>query len=95
MFMQEIRIVELPYRGDAEIMLWPEVVHVIVVFEQDELAPVTLASSLGVPLPMIDIPLPERTVMPVDQLQEPAGIWMASPSTAVCVGPLMTAFTSD
>src|SRR5882724_5793170 len=52
--------------------------------------------ELGVPLPAIVMPIFDGTVMPVEvvQVQEPEGIWMISPSTAVCVGPLMTASTS-
>jgi len=40
------------------------------------------------------IPMPLGTVMPELQGQEPEGIWITSPSMAVCVGPLMTALTS-
>src|SRR6266568_5603029 len=46
------------------------------------------------PAPMMLIPMPEGTTMPVVQVQVPAGMLIVSPSTAVCVGPLMTAFTS-
>jgi|SRR6516162_4460739 hypothetical protein len=47
-----------------------------------------------VPAPMIVIPIPAGTLMPEAQVHEPAGILITSPSTAVCVGPFITAFTS-
>ncbi len=52
-----------------------------------------LASELGVPLPWMVMPIPLGTVIPDDQVHDPAGIFIVSPSTATCVGPLMTAFT--
>jgi hypothetical protein len=65
------------------------------VLEQDELAPVVAGVLFGEPLPIIVIPMPPGTVIPPVHVQVPAGMFMVSPSTAVCVGPLMTAFTSD
>lgn len=52
--------------------------------------------ELGVPVPVMSMPTPVMA-MPEDQLQgEPVvGMMILSPSTAVCVGPLITAFTSD
>jgi hypothetical protein len=43
---------------------------------------------------MIEMPIPAGTVIPAVQVQVPAGILIVSPSAAVCVGPLITAFTS-
>jgi hypothetical protein len=40
------------------------------------------------------IPMPLGTVIPEVQVHDPAGMMIVSPSTAVCIGPLMTAFTS-
>src|SRR5262249_7397738 len=40
------------------------------------------------------MPIPLGTVMPPVHVHDPEGIWIVSPSTAVCVGPLMTALTS-
>jgi hypothetical protein len=57
-------------------------------------APKVLGLLFGVPLPMIEIPIPARTVTPVVQVQDPAGMMIVSPSTATWVGPLMTLFTS-
>ncbi len=56
-------------------------------------APNVLGVVFGDPLPMSVIPT--VIVTPEVQVQVPAGIWMTSPATAVCVGPLMTAFTSE
>ena len=70
-------------------MIWPPVRMVLTVP-----APELLGLLFGVPLPMIDIPIPLGTVTPPVQVQDPAGILMVSPSTALCVGPLITAFTS-
>ena len=65
----------------------------MVVAVQEADGPVTAGSPLGVPLPIIVIPiLPIE--MPLVQVQVPDGMLMMSPSTAVCVGPLMIAFTS-
>src|SRR6202035_680425 len=47
------------------------------------------------PAPMMEMPIPLGTVIPLVQVQEPAGILMVSPLTAVCLGPLIIAFTSD
>ena len=57
-------------------------------------APKVFGDAFGVPLPMIDIPIPLRTLMTLVQVQEPAGMMIVSPSTATCVGPLMTLLTS-
>ena len=65
------------------------------VAEQDELAPIVAGVLFGEPLPIIVMPMPPGTLIPPVHVQVPAGMFMVSPSTAVCVGPLMTAFTSD
>lgn len=71
------------------------IAHVITVLEaQDELGVCVPGVELGVPLPRMAIPTPLGAVMPVVQVHDPAGILIVSPFTAVCVGPLMTAFTS-
>src|SRR5882672_7304145 len=57
-------------------------------------APLVPAPVFGVPDPTIVIPLPAM-VMPEVIVQVPAGMTMTFPSMAVCVGPLMTAFTSE
>jgi len=94
--IQETRDVELPYSGDILIKLPDESSSVITVpIAQEELAPVVVAVELGVPLPMIVIPILLGTVIPVVQVHEPLGILMVSPLIAVCVGPLITAFTSE
>jgi hypothetical protein len=46
------------------------------------------------PFPMIEIPMVGGTTTPVVQVQVPSGMWIVSPFTAVCKGPLITAFTS-
>jgi len=70
----------------------PEIVMVVPLHE--ELAPVVEAAELGVPAPTIEIPMLLGTVIPVVQVHDPAGILIVSPSTAVCVGPLITALTA-
>lgn len=57
-------------------------------------APLVEGPVFGVPDPMMEMPTPE-IVIPELHEQEPAGIMIVSPLTAVCVGPLMTAFTSE
>ena len=93
MVMQESRVVEFPYAGVIRNALMPpETVMLVAV--QEELAPVVDEPEFGVPSPMMVIPMPLGTVSPVLQVQEPDGILITSPLTALCVGPLMTAFTS-
>jgi hypothetical protein len=93
MSMHEILDVEFPYLGCiVNPLIPPETVMVVPL--QEELAPVVEAVELGVPAPTIEIPMLLGTVIPVVQLHDPEGILIVSPSTAVCVGPLMTAFTS-
>jgi hypothetical protein len=85
MFMQESRIVALPYVGVAWKAVMPPVRVIVVPLEQDELAPVVEEVELGVPLPRIATPMPLGTVRPLVQVQEPEGILIMSPFTAVCV----------
>jgi hypothetical protein len=66
----------------------------MVVSLHEELAPVVEAVELGMPAPTIEIPMPCGTVRPVVHVHDPDGMLTTSPSTAVCIGPLMTAFTS-
>jgi hypothetical protein len=94
MLIQEIREVELPNVGLIRKIAFPPALSVIVVAVQDAEAPVVLGVLFGVPLPMIVIPIPLGTVIPAVQVHVPAGILIVSPLTAVCVGPLITAFTS-
>ena len=54
--------------------------------------PKVLGPVFGVPLPVSVIPTEMES--PLVQVQVPAGMIIVSPATAVCVGPLMTAFTS-
>ena len=49
---------------------------------------------LAEPAPMIEMPIPGGTVIPVFHVHVPAGMLMISPFAAVWIGPLMTAFTS-
>jgi hypothetical protein len=90
--MQETRAVEFPKVGYIVRAVPLEIV--MAVWLQDELGPVVPAVELGVPLPVMVIPMFLGTLMPLDQVHDPAGIWITSPSTAICEGPLMTAFTS-
>jgi hypothetical protein len=57
-------------------------------------APTVPPPVLGVPVPVMSIPTPE-IVIPVVHVHDPGGMMIVSPFTAVCVGPLMTALTSD
>jgi hypothetical protein len=66
---------------------------VIIVWLHEADAPWALALELGVPVPVMVMPMPD-TLMPEVQVHDPAGMTTTSPSTAVCVGPWMTAFTS-
>jgi hypothetical protein len=90
--MHDSRDVELPYVGYIRKPFAP--VKVIVVALHDADAPVVAAALFGVPLPLIVMPMLGGTVMPVVHVHDPEGIWIVSPSTAVCIGPLMIAFTS-
>ena len=47
---------------------------VMTVALQEEFAPIVFGVLFGVPLPMIEIPTFWGTVIPVVQVQEPAGI---------------------
>jgi hypothetical protein len=67
---------------------------VITVAVQDESGRYVDVLLDGLPLPMMEIPIPLRTIIPLVQVQDPTGMMMVSPLTAVCVGPFMTAFTS-
>src|ERR1700722_9313162 len=92
--MQDKRKVEAPALGEP----WnavPAFMSVRAVLLHEAEAPVVLGVAFGVPLPMIEIPIPAGTVSPFIHVQEPAGMLMMSPSSATCVGPLTTALTSD
>ena len=92
--MQEMRVSDELAVGCSRNMLPPDVrLSVIAVAAQDEDAPMVLAALPGVPLPMMLMPMPLGTVTPLVQVHAPAGTLIVSPSTAVWVGPLMTAFT--
>jgi hypothetical protein len=79
--------------ANAGVVAGPVIVMAVALHE--ELAPVVLAVEFGVPLPMMVIPIPLGTVIPDVHVQDPAGMLIVSPLTALCVGPLMTAFTAD
>src|ERR1700733_5806688 len=93
MTIQERRLVELPKAGAIRKAIMPLVTVIVVSLAQDEEAPTVVGSELGVPFPVMVIPMPLGTLMPEAQVQFPEGMLMVSPSLAVCVGPLMTAFT--
>jgi hypothetical protein len=67
---------------------------VISVAVQEEDAPETEGATLGVPVPRMVMPIPAGMTIPALQVHIPAGIWMISPSTAVCMGPFTSVFTS-
>ena len=90
--MHEIRDVELPYCGDILKATAPFNVSVVPLAQEDEGAEV-LEPEFGVPLPVIVMPICDGTTIPVVQVHVPAGMLIVSPSTATCVGPLMTALT--
>jgi hypothetical protein len=92
-FMHEMRVSEAVAPGRAANMLLTPLARVIAVAVQDAEAPLVLGVPLGVPLPIIVMPSPTGMVIPEVHVHEPAGMLITSPSTAVCVGPLMTAFT--
>jgi hypothetical protein len=71
---QDKRVVEFPYSGEKESMLLEETAQLIIVPVHEELAAVVLAVLFGAPVPTMVIPIWLGTVMPVVQLQEPAGI---------------------
>jgi hypothetical protein len=92
--MQDNRVVELPYCGLNENIEPLDISAVRTVFVHEELAPLVDGLEFGVPLPEIVMPILLGTTIPEVQVQEPDGILMVSPSTAICIGPLITAFTS-
>jgi hypothetical protein len=92
--MHEMWDMAFPTEGVMENMDPEERSSVRTVLLHDEPAPVVPGSELGVPLPTIEIPMPLGTTMPEVHVQDPAGTLIVSPSTALCVGPFITAFTS-
>src|SRR5262249_21244528 len=72
---------------------WFATLLTIVVWVQDAEGPKVLAVEFEVPVPRIEMPIPAGIVTEVVQVHVPAGIFITSPLTATCVGPLMTAFT--
>jgi hypothetical protein len=94
--MQEMRIVEPPYFGLKLIRKVVEpALSMISVAVQELDAPVLLASDCGVPEPMRVNPTPLLGTKLELHVQVPEGILIVSPLTTLCVGPLMTAFTSE
>jgi hypothetical protein len=91
-FMQEMRDRDVLVPGDS-VKRWFTLFTVIAVCVHEADAPVVDGVELGVPVPLIVMPLPE-TEIPLVHVHDPAGIMITSPLPAVCVGPLMTAFTS-
>jgi hypothetical protein len=93
--IQEILIKGAPYAGVA---LKNCPLPTRTVCWQVELAPGSPGVLFGVPVPVIVMASPLRTVIAEVHCELPpehAGIMIVSPFTAVCVGPLMTAFTSE
>jgi Mn2+/Fe2+ NRAMP family transporter len=87
--MQDNLIVELPKVGaNPNILYAVDAVYVIEVCLQDADASIISGVLLGVPVPVIVIPLLLGTEIPPVQVQEPAGIIIVSPSAATCTGPL-------
>ena len=72
--MHDKRVRELPSWGDMVISAPLLSLSVICVAVQDESGKNVDVLLDGVPLPMMVIPIPADTVIPVVQLQEPAGI---------------------
>ena len=91
--MQDILEVLFPTWGLIVKALTPPFIVMFVAVQEAEAVKVA-AVELGVPEPMIVIPMLLGTTIPLAQVQDPDGILMMSPSTAVCVGPLMIALTS-
>ena len=99
--MQDSRVVEFPYSGaTTKAVKVPDRVRVVPLPQEAE-APVVEPSEFGVPFPLIVMPIFDGTLMPEFHVQEPAGMTMMSPSTAVCPPPthvppvlLMHSFTS-
>jgi hypothetical protein len=94
--MQETRTVELPYCGVKDIrnMEAPALSMIsVAVHELD--APLVLEPDWGVPAPIRVNPTPPGADRFEVHVQLPAGMLIVSPLTTVCVGPLMTAFTSE
>jgi hypothetical protein len=90
--MQEMRDVEFPNCG--AILKPTTLAKVMLVPLHEALGPNVAAVELGVPVPVIVMPIPDGTVMPLAHVVgEHGGMMMMSPSTAVCVGPLITALT--
>jgi hypothetical protein len=72
----------------------PDALSISVVF--DVPAPTVPPPLFGFPVPVISMPLPLIVIPVVHVHGEPAGgIMIVSPFTAVWVGPLITAFTSE
>ncbi|MGP8186137.1 MAG: hypothetical protein ACLQKY_08690 [Terracidiphilus sp.] len=75
--MQEIRLVELPHTGDIENIAFPEMLSVKFVPVAQVLdAPKVEAPDCAPPpeFPMIVIPIPLGTVIPLAHVQVPDGI---------------------
>src|SRR5580704_14486263 len=83
-----------PRRSPVKVKKGAEALSIKVVF--DVPAPTVPPPVLGVPVPVMSIPLPLIVIPEVQVQGEPvAGMTIVSPFTAVWVGPLMTAFTSE
>jgi hypothetical protein len=96
MSMQEMRVVEFPFRGWKFIKKFDDPpLSMISVAVQELAAPVVLALEFGVPEPIRVIPTLAGGTRFEAHVHIPAGTLMISPSTAVWIGPLMTAFTSE
>jgi hypothetical protein len=89
-------MVELPKVG-AEVIRYVEfpALSIIFVAVQDADAPVEPAPELGVPAPVKVNPTPLGMDKREFHVQVPDGTLIVSPLTTLCVGPLITAFTSE
>jgi len=70
--MQDILEVEFPNRGLIVKALTAAFIVMLVAVQEDE-APKVSGVELGVPEPMMVIPTPLGTVIPLAQVHEPAG----------------------
>ena len=94
MSMQDRRVVELPNCGENAIRNVDDpALSTITVAWQEAAAPVLPDPGLGVPEPISVKPTLLGGMRFEVHMQVPAGMLITSPSTTVCVGPLITALT--
>jgi hypothetical protein len=96
MSIHDTRIREFPNAGNKLIMEVAEpALSIISVAVQEVEAPVVLGPELGVPEPISVKPTLLGAVRIEVHVHVPEGMLIVSPFTTVCVGPLMTALTSE